>query len=440
MLNSLFIGDHNPGGGGVKMTTLMPQQRPEVSIDKVPVTQMSADQITQLHAKVDENRALPLPKLHDAKDPHSRLFVMALDGTQNDAINDPTHATNVGLIAKAIRSTHAFNNDIFAGYEPGVGNQKLIAGVVDSVTGLTVSVQASNAYDSFVRTANQWHREDPDVKISMVGIGFSRGASALMIASNMVHEKGIPDLTSVNKKQVIDPVTGKSHTETTYSRYIVPPGQVPQALILNDQVATGKAEDMDRRIAPSVVSVVQLQAEYEHRAPFPFYSADDPTKPDPRLHTIRIIGAHSDIGGSYLLNGISSVTRQINEIVLNKFGAGIQESTAETDPSKYVIHDSEYLWGDRNAGSPTPPLETRAERKVIYDKGPGDGIANPVADELLLQKYIPRTDAAPMKQEMPASVFSGLTQAQIAVVLARMQENLAINHSETMAASQEMIS
>jgi hypothetical protein len=256
----------------------------------------------------------------------------------------------------------------------------------------------------------------------------------------MVHEKGIPDLSSRVNREITNPITGKIETEITYSRYIVPPGQVPQALILNDQIATGKAEDMDRRIAPSVVSVVQFQAENEHRAPFPFYSADDPTKPDPRLHTIRIIGAHSDIGGSYLLNGISSVTRQINEIVLNKFGAGIQESTAETDPSKYVIHDSEYLWGDRNAGSPTPPLETRAERKVIYDKGPGDGIANPVADELLLQKYIPRTDAAPMKQEMPASVFSGFTQAQIAVVLARMQENLAINHSETMAASQEMIS
>ncbi|NOU41188.1 MAG: hypothetical protein HOO85_07975 [Methylotenera sp.] len=422
------------------MTTLMPQQLLEVSIDKVPVTQMNAEQIAQLHEKIEDTRALLLPQLHDAKDPHSRLFVMTLDGTQNDAINDPTHATNIGLIAESIQKESNLRNDIVARYEPGVGNQKLITGLVDSVAGLTVSEQATKAYDNFVKTANQWHREDPDVKISMAGIGFSRGASALMIASNMVHERGIPDLASVNKKQVIDPVTGKSHTETTYSRYIVPPGQVPQALILNDQVATGKAEDMDRRIAPSVVSVVQLQAENEHRAPFPFYSADDPTKLDPRLHTLKISGAHSDIGGGYLLNGISSVTRQINEIVLNKFGTGIQESTAETDPSKYVIHDSEYLWGDRNAGSPTPPLETSAERKVIFDKGPGDGIANPVADELLLQKYIPRIDATPIKQEMPVSFFSGFTQAQMAVVVAHMQENLAIIHLEIMAASQERIS
>lgn len=419
------------------MTTLMPQQRVKVSIDKVPVTPMSAEQIAQLHTKIDDTRALQLPQLHNAQDPHSRMFVMALDGTQNDIINDPLHATNVGLIGISIQKQSISRKDILSKYEPGVGNQKLIAGVVDSVTGLTVSEQASNAYDSFVKTANQWHREDPAVNISLAGIGFSRGASALMIASNMVHEKGIPDLSSEISKPIVHPVTGKIETEIRYARYIVPPGQVPQALILNDQVATGIAEGMDRRIAPSVVSVVQLQAENEHRAPFPFYSAEDPTKPDPRLHTLKIIGAHSDIGGSYLLNVISSVTRQINEIVLNKFGAGIQESKPETDPNKYVIHDSEHLWGDRNASSPTPPPEARPARKVIYDKGPGNGIANPLADEQLLQKYIPRTDAAPMKPEMPKSVFSGFTEAQIAVVLARMQENLAMSYSEPISASQQ---
>ena len=300
------------------MTTLRPQQIVETSIDKVPVTQMSAEQIAQLQAKVDETRALQLPQLHNAQDPHSRLYVMALDGTKNDVVNDPLHATNVGLIAASLEKESKLRNDVLAKYEPGVGNQKLIAGVVDSVAGLTVSKQATDAYTEFVEAANQWYRQDPDVKISMAGIGFSRGAAALMIASNMVHEKGIPDLSSRVTKEITNPITRKVETETTYSRYIVPPGQVPQALILNDQVATGMAKGMDRRIAPSVVSVVQLHAENEHRAPFPFYSAEDPTKPDPRLYTLKIIGAHSDIGGGYLLNGISSVTRQINEIVLNK--------------------------------------------------------------------------------------------------------------------------
>lgn len=406
------------------MTTLGPQPKVETSIDKVPVTHMAVEQVTRLHARADEARALKLPQLHDAKDPHSRLFVMALDGTQNDAISDPLHATNVGLIAISIKSVESVRKDVRSEYEPGVGNQKLIAGLVDSAAGLTVSEQASKAYDNFVKAANQWHREDPDIKISMAGIGFSRGASALMIASNMVHEKGIPDLSSKVSRQVINTVTGEMQSESTYSRYIVPPGHVPQALILNDQVATGKAEDMDRRIAPSVISVVQLQAENEHRAPFPFYSAEDPTKPDPRIYTIKISGAHSDIGGGYLLNGISSVTRQINEILLNKLGANIPESTPETDPKKYVIHDSEYLWGDRHAGSPTPPIETRPERKVIYDKGPGDGLNNPIADDRLQQKYVPHVDAAPVKPLMQEAAFSGLTDAQRVIVLVRIQENL----------------
>lgn len=407
------------------MATFGYQPLVETSIDKVPVTPMTAEQIAQLHAKVDEARALKLPQLHDTKDPHSKMFVMGLDGTQNDAINDPKHMTNIGLIIDGIQLEYVVSENVRAEYVPGVGNQKFIAGIVDSVAGFTVTEQASRAYIRFVETANLWHQQDPDVKISLAGIGFSRGDSALLIASNMVHEKGIPDLASAVKKLVVNPVTGQSYIETSYSRYIVLPGQVPQALILNDQVATGRAEDMNRRVAPSVVSVVQLQAQNEHRAPFPFYSAEDPATLDPRIHTIKIAGAHSDIGGAYLLNGISSVTRQINEILLNKLGANIPESTPETDPKKYVIHDSEYLWGDRHAGSPTPPVETRAERKIIYDKGPGDALGNPMADDSLLRKYAPNADTAPMKSVVQESVMSGLTDVQRAIVLARMQENLA---------------
>lgn len=426
------------------MTTLKPQQRVEVSIDKVPVTPMSAEQIAQLQAKVDETRMLQLPQLHDAKDPHCRLFVMTLDGTQNDAVKDRLHATNVGLIAVSIKSVESVRKDIHTEYVAGVGNQKLLAGIVDSIAGLTVSKQAADAYTEFVEAANQWHREDPDVKISLAGIGFSRGSSALMIASNMVHEKGIPDLNSRVNKEVVNAVTGKIETEISYSSYIVPPGKVPQGLILNDQVATGMAENMDRRIAPSVVSLVQLQAENEHRAPFPFYSAEDPAKPDPRLHTLKISGAHSDIGGGYQLNGISSVTRQINEIVLKKFGANIAESTPETDPAQYVIHDSEYLWGDRNAASPTPPLEMRTERRVIHDKGPSDGLTNPATDKELLQKYLPSNAALSLHPALEKNALSDLTEGQRTIVLARLQENfraagLHSGYETSVPANQEMV-
>ena len=406
------------------MATFGPQPQVETSIDKVPVTQMTQEQISRLQGKIDEARTLQLPELHDVNDPHSKLFVMALDGTQNDAINDPIHITNIGFIAREMQDTAVVSHGVVGSYELGVGNEKLISGVVDSAIGYTVQEQATKGYDKFVKQANQWYQEDPDVKISMAGLGFSRGAAALLIASNMVHEKGIPDLKSAVSKQVIDPATGLSHIETSYSRYIVPPGQVPQMLILNDQVATGKAEELNRHIAPSVVSVVQLKAEVERRPQFPFYSAENPELSDPRIHTMTFDGAHSDIGGGYLLNGVSSVTRQINEIVLNKWGVGIDEHAPETGPKKYVIHDSEYLWGDRNAGSPTPPIESGGPRKVIYDKGPEGALGNPLPDSQLLQKFEHRSEVEPQKPSI-MDILNGMPDAQRAIVMARVQENIA---------------
>ncbi len=42
------------------------------------------------------------PVLIHADNPHERMFIAALDGTGNDAIHDPEHATNVALIARQI--------------------------------------------------------------------------------------------------------------------------------------------------------------------------------------------------------------------------------------------------------------------------------------------------------------------------------------------------
>jgi len=418
------------------MATFGPQPQVEISIDKVPVTHMTPDRVARLHAQADEARALQLPQLHNAQDLHSKLFVMALDGTQNDAINDPLHSTNIGLISKDINTKYIHTQNVHSEYVSGVGNQKFIAGMLDSAIGLTVQQQANDGYDKLVKQANHWFQDDPDVKISMAGLGFSRGAAALLIASNMVHEKGIPDLKSAVSKQAIDPATGLSHLETSYTHYIVSPGQVPQALILNDQVATGKAEELNRHIAPSVLSVVQLKAEVERRPQFPFYSAEDPARLDPRIHMMTFEGAHSDIGGGYLLNGVSSVTRQINEIVLNKWGAGIDEHAPETDPKKYVIHDSEYLWGDRNAGSPTPPIESGGPRKVIYDKGPEGALGNPLPDSQLLQKFERRSEVEPQKPSI-MDILNAMPDAQRAIVLGRVQENIA-NQRQSQAVDEGM--
>lgn len=368
---------------------------------------MSETQIADLKQRVSAVRNLELPQLHDAaSDPHSRLYVMALDGTQNDAINDPEHITNVGRIAATIPDGH--HSPVKGDYTEGVGSQPFVAGVVDSAFGLSVEKQATDAYNKFVDQVNAWRLQDKDAKISLAGIGFSRGCTALLVAANMVHEKGVPDFSRPELETHSDPRTGAVHQRVIHPHYLITPSEVKQALILNDQVATGKSETLNRSVPPSVVSVIQLKAEHEYREPFPFYDTRDPLHPDPRIVTIPFPGAHSDIGGGYKLNGISSNTLLVNQIILNKFGAGLPETAPETDPAKYVIHDSEYLWNDRHLDSPTPALATRPERKEI---DPPAKASHPIPEKTSLQDHM-------------RDIFNEWSPEQQAIFLSRMQENL----------------
>jgi hypothetical protein len=83
-----------------------------LSTDGVPVTTMTPEQIADLQAQVDAARNLNLPQLHDSNDPHSRLFAMILDGTQNDGVNDPQHATNPFLLRESIRSAYGDGGNV----------------------------------------------------------------------------------------------------------------------------------------------------------------------------------------------------------------------------------------------------------------------------------------------------------------------------------------
>ena len=75
----------------------------------------------------------------------------------------------------------------------------------------------------------------------------------------------------------------------------------------------------------------------------------------------------------------------MGESVLDKLGIPVPLSTPEADPTKLVIHDSE--WGWREGNTPAPPLESREPRQTVYDKGPGDGLANPPADTTILNRH-----------------------------------------------------
>ncbi|TWQ85144.1 DUF2235 domain-containing protein, partial [Xanthomonas vasicola] len=79
-----------------------------------------------------------------------------------------------------------------------------------------------------------------------------------------------------------------------------------QAVGLLDPVATGDMNLRDTRLPPSVVSGLQLTARDERRDLFPAKDIIDPGRtPDVRLLNLVNPGAHSDIGGSYRLDGLS---------------------------------------------------------------------------------------------------------------------------------------
>ncbi len=154
------------------------------------------------------------------------------------------------------------------------------------------------AYRELVDRANRWATKDPEVVIRVQGIGFSRGGSQVPGFARLVHEKGIPDLSS------------KIHSADgtmEYGRYIAKPGQVIQAVALFDPVATGAPMNFDRRLPPSVVSGFQITAADEHRASFPSDQIIPPGfSEDGRFLNVMVPGAHSDVGGGYLRDGLSS--------------------------------------------------------------------------------------------------------------------------------------
>ena len=278
----------------------------EVSRDGVPVIPLTEAQLAQIDNNVAQVANLDLPKLYDASNPNSRVFVLSLDGTSNNAnVDPPENWTNPALIAKSVNALNQQNPNIAGWYQQGVGTADIpipiVSGAVntlDQATGASIQQQAEQGYAAFVVQANVWLHENPDAEISLVNVGFSRGSAATLLVANMVHERGIPDLNTEKRETSFDSDTMQSRTVITYGSNLVEPGRTPQAIIPYDQVATGTAEDLNRTVPPSVVSVVEFRAENEYRSQFKFYSTRDPNNPDDsRFTTLTNPGSHADQGG-----------------------------------------------------------------------------------------------------------------------------------------------
>jgi hypothetical protein len=276
-------------------------------------------------------------------DPHERLYVAAFDGTGNDKFKDPLHATNVAKIENQLEELiDNGREDIGAGYVTGPGTEDHAARrVLDGAIGFTHGARVEAMYGQFLTKVAEWFREDPHATIRLADIGFSRGAEEAASFARLVYERGIQDPSGVV-------YTRNSHGDITHVEYtkppLVPPGKVAQAVGLFDPVGTGAPiNDYDRRLPPSVISGLQIFSKDEHRGLFKSDHIIDPgLTPDGRFLGVLVPGAHSDVGGGYLLNGLSIRSGNLMVDYLNALSDRpfLEKSPEPTDPRLNVVHRS----------------------------------------------------------------------------------------------------
>ncbi|WP_244953621.1 DUF2235 domain-containing protein [Xanthomonas axonopodis pv. vasculorum] len=196
-------------------------------------------------------------------------------------------------------------------------------------------------YWQFINQAKEWQKKDPQAEISIVSTGFSRGAVTAAMFTRMVHERGIQNPVDMK----IDQGPHGEILKLTPTRPpLVPPGRTAQTVALLDPVATGDMNLHDTRLPPSVVSGLQLSARDERRDLFPVKDILHPGQShDGRFLNLVHPGAHSDIGGSYRLDGLSVrngnlLTDYVNSLSDTPF---LQSRTVPTAPEMNVIHRSE---------------------------------------------------------------------------------------------------
>lgn len=282
------------------------------------------------------------------RDSSDRLFVAAFDGTGNSQRRDaPENHTNVALIHQQLEARIDADEQAMGwsalgtGYVEGVGTQGGLDGTLDLIRGRTYEARLEEMYLQFVRQAKLWLDADPDADIRLASVGFSRGAEQAAGFTRLVEERGIQDPTGVD---VVRGRAGLIERIVFKGPPLREPGSVVQAIGLFDPVGTGVPRDHDRRPASSVVSGFQLTAEHERRNLFQGTRvADMGATFDGRFLNVLVPGAHSDVGGGYLQNGLSIRSGNLMIDYLNGLSDRpfLAKRAEPEDPALNVIHRSE---------------------------------------------------------------------------------------------------
>lgn len=308
--------------------------------DGVSTYPADEDDLASYGRASDALSRLSTPVLLDSSRPDDRLFIAAFDGTGNSMHKDaPENHTNVAEVVKQIEKNES--PGIGYGYVEGVGTQGGFRGIGDLVGGHTYQARLEEMYLQFTIKAHAWLKENPDADIRIASIGFSRGAEQAAGFTRLVHERGIQDPEGmVIKRDANGLIESVGFTRPP----LVEPGGIPQAVGLFDPVGTGEPRNHDRRLPPSVLSGFQISAEDERRNLFQSTWILDPGSTDNgRFLNVTVGGAHSNIGGSYQLNGLAIRSGNLMTDYLNSLGSDpyLEKRAEPIAPELNVVHRSE---------------------------------------------------------------------------------------------------
>ncbi len=324
--------------------------------DGVPYA-LATENDLALYAEANERLSqLETPVLAGQGDPDKHVFFAVFDGTGNDRHNRGDAPTGVAQIyAELDDNIRAGWGDgrIAAAYIPGAASREYgddWYDVGDGAVGYTSDDRAETMYVRFCEQAAAWREKNPGADISIASMGFSRGAEEAALFTRLVEERGIlrPEALQYETRDDGLVIAGSVKIDSGIDPLIAP-GNVPQAAALVDPVPEGQLETLDRRLAPSVVSAVQLTARDETRDQFtgsrhlPLGLSDD----NKSLNVV-VPGAHADVGDGYYANGLgvrntNFVKNYLNSLV--DFDTPMltlkPEDTHVGKGSTNVIHDSE---------------------------------------------------------------------------------------------------
>lgn len=268
------------------------------------------------------------------------LLSFAFDGTLNDERRVPEgeRPTVVSYIAGRVAGTQ---------YYPGVGMQKARVDPLDAALGYTMVATAQTASERFFSQAEVIVREHPQAQLRVFVTGFSRGAASARHFMNIVDEQW--------RRRFAATQPGDGPTLRFYA-------------LLYDSVSTGYGTGIQLALPRTLNYSLHLVARDEPRGLFPV-DIDTPTRADslvetfyPRINTLILPGAHSDVGMSYS-QGLGDEYRALTDRVLAQLGL-IPETCFEVlnEPALDGKHDSRGdvdRWLRRPvAGGATPIVRT----------------------------------------------------------------------------------